>query len=63
MKIKIDRQLGVLAALKERVRDQVVEMQRLEVRSWNTEAGRHTSGVTPAAEIFHSGLRKQRKGS
>lgn len=62
MKIKIDRQLGVLAALKERVRDQVVEMQRLEVRSWNTEAGR-PCGVTPAAEIFHSGLWKQRKGS
>ncbi|XP_053199612.1 fibrinogen alpha chain [Scomber japonicus] len=31
MKIKIDRQLRVLGALKERVRDQVVEMQRLEV--------------------------------
>lgn len=31
MKIKIDRQLGILAALKDRVKDQVVEMQRLEV--------------------------------
>uniref|UniRef100_UPI0014469677 fibrinogen alpha chain-like n=1 Tax=Epinephelus lanceolatus TaxID=310571 RepID=UPI0014469677 len=31
MKIKIDRQLSVLAALKDRVKDQVVEMQRLEV--------------------------------
>lgn len=36
MKIKIDRQLGVLAALKERVKDQVVEMQRLEVRRGNS---------------------------
>lgn len=33
MKIKIDRQLGILAALKERVKDQVAEMQRLEVRT------------------------------
>uniref|UniRef100_A0A3B4VCE8 Fibrinogen alpha chain n=1 Tax=Seriola dumerili TaxID=41447 RepID=A0A3B4VCE8_SERDU len=31
LKIKIDRQLRVLAALKDRVKDQVVEMQRLEV--------------------------------
>ncbi|XP_037614866.1 fibrinogen alpha chain-like isoform X1 [Sebastes umbrosus] len=31
MKIKIDRQLSALAALKERVKDQVVEMQRLEI--------------------------------
>ncbi|XP_070785972.1 fibrinogen alpha chain-like [Enoplosus armatus] len=31
MKIKIDRQLRILAALKDRVKDQVVEMQRLEV--------------------------------
>ncbi|TDG99374.1 hypothetical protein EPR50_G00193670 [Perca flavescens] len=31
MKIKIDRQLRTLAALKDRVKDQVVEMQRLEV--------------------------------
>ena len=31
MKIKIDRQLRLLAALKDRVKDQVVEMQRLEV--------------------------------
>lgn len=33
MKIKIDRQLGVLNALKDRVRDQVVDMKRLEVRT------------------------------
>lgn len=32
MKIKIDTQLRTLAALKDRVRDQVTEMQRLEVR-------------------------------
>lgn len=32
MKIKIDRQLRILAAMKDRVKDQVVEMQRLEVR-------------------------------
>lgn len=32
MKIKIDAQLRTLAALKDRVRDQVTEMQRLEVR-------------------------------
>ena len=32
MKIKIDRQLRILAALKDRVKDQVVEMQKLEVR-------------------------------
>lgn len=32
MKIKIDAQLRALAALKDRVRDQVSEMQRLEVR-------------------------------
>lgn len=32
MKIKIDSQLKTLAALKDRVRDQVMEMQRLEVR-------------------------------
>lgn len=32
MKIKIDSQLKTLAALKDRVRDQVVDMQRLEVR-------------------------------
>uniref|UniRef100_A0A8D3B3A6 Fibrinogen alpha/beta/gamma chain coiled coil domain-containing protein n=1 Tax=Scophthalmus maximus TaxID=52904 RepID=A0A8D3B3A6_SCOMX len=31
MKIKIDRQLRILAALKDRVNDQVVEMKRLEV--------------------------------
>lgn len=31
MKIKIDRQLRALAALKDRVKDQVVEMQKLEV--------------------------------
>ncbi|XP_036968583.1 fibrinogen alpha chain isoform X2 [Acanthopagrus latus] len=31
MKIKIDRQLRILATLKDRVKDQVVEMQRLEV--------------------------------
>ncbi|CAN9509366.1 unnamed protein product [Ophioblennius macclurei] len=31
MKIKIDRQMRTLAAMKDRVRDQVVEMQRLEV--------------------------------
>uniref|UniRef100_A0A3B5AJZ3 Fibrinogen alpha chain-like n=1 Tax=Stegastes partitus TaxID=144197 RepID=A0A3B5AJZ3_9TELE len=31
MKIKIDRQLRVLAALKDRVKDQVTQMQRLEV--------------------------------
>ncbi|XP_051251163.1 fibrinogen alpha chain [Dicentrarchus labrax] len=31
MKIKIDRQLRILGALKDRVKDQVVEMQRLEV--------------------------------
>ncbi|XP_023279906.1 fibrinogen alpha chain isoform X1 [Seriola lalandi dorsalis] len=31
LKIKIDRQLRILAALKDRVKDQVVEMQRLEV--------------------------------
>ncbi|XP_035005366.2 fibrinogen alpha chain isoform X2 [Hippoglossus stenolepis] len=31
MKIKIDRQLRLLGALKDRVKDQVVEMQRLEV--------------------------------
>lgn len=32
MKIKIDSQLKTLAALKDRVRDQVMGMQRLEVR-------------------------------
>ena len=32
MKIKIDLQLRTLAALKDRVRDQVTEMQKLEVR-------------------------------
>ncbi|XP_044039857.1 uncharacterized protein LOC122870120 isoform X2 [Siniperca chuatsi] len=31
LKIKIDRQLRILGALKDRVKDQVVEMQRLEV--------------------------------
>ncbi|XP_072232892.1 fibrinogen alpha chain isoform X2 [Leuresthes tenuis] len=31
MKVKIDRQLRVLSALKDRVKDQVTEMQRLEV--------------------------------
>ncbi|XP_060922662.1 fibrinogen alpha chain [Limanda limanda] len=31
MKVKIDRQLRLLGALKDRVKDQVVEMQRLEV--------------------------------
>ncbi|XP_032374918.1 fibrinogen alpha chain isoform X2 [Etheostoma spectabile] len=31
MKIKIDRQLRILGALKDRVKDQVVDMQRLEV--------------------------------
>ncbi|XP_033970213.1 fibrinogen alpha chain [Trematomus bernacchii] len=31
MKIRIDRQLGVLAALKQRVKDQVDDMQRLEI--------------------------------
>lgn len=36
MKIKIDAQLRTLAALKDRVRDQVTEMQRLEVEcAWN----------------------------
>lgn len=35
MKIKIDRQLRILAALKDRVKDQVVDMQRLEVRRHN----------------------------
>lgn len=39
MKIKIDRQLGILAALKDRVKDQVVEMQRLEVRSSTQKEG------------------------
>ncbi|MEQ2167539.1 hypothetical protein GOODEAATRI_005140, partial [Goodea atripinnis] len=32
MKIKIDRQQKALAALKDRVKDQVVEMQKLEVQ-------------------------------
>lgn len=32
MKIKIDSQLRTLAALKDRVKDQVAQMQRLEVR-------------------------------
>lgn len=40
MKIKIDRQLGILAALKDRVKDQVVEMQRLEVRTSSCSANR-----------------------
>ncbi|XP_039996714.1 fibrinogen alpha chain-like [Xiphias gladius] len=31
MKIKIDRQLSVMATLKDRIKDQVVQMQRLEV--------------------------------
>ncbi|XP_042257686.1 fibrinogen alpha chain [Thunnus maccoyii] len=31
MKIKIDRQLRILSALKDRVKDQVIEMQRMEV--------------------------------
>lgn len=31
MKIKIDRQLRILAVMKDRVKDQVTEMQRLEV--------------------------------
>ncbi|TNN33870.1 Fibrinogen alpha chain [Liparis tanakae] len=31
MKIRIDRQMGILRALKDRVKDQLVEMQRLEV--------------------------------
>lgn len=31
MKIKIDRQMRILAAVKDRVKDQVTEMQRLEV--------------------------------
>lgn len=35
LKITIDRQLRSLKALKDRVRDQVVDMQRLEVRSQN----------------------------
>lgn len=39
MKIKIDRQLGILDALKERVKDQVVEMQRLEVRTSTQREG------------------------
>lgn len=32
MKIRIDRQLRTLAALKDRVKDQVADMQKLEVR-------------------------------
>lgn len=35
LKITIDRQLRSLKALKDRVRDQVVDMQRLEVRRQN----------------------------
>uniref|UniRef100_G3Q4A9 Fibrinogen alpha chain n=1 Tax=Gasterosteus aculeatus TaxID=69293 RepID=G3Q4A9_GASAC len=58
MKIKIDRQLSILRALKQRVGDQVVEMQRLEVdidiklrsckgscQSYNTFAVDHESYV------------------
>lgn len=41
MKIKIDRQLRILAALKDRVKDQVVEMQRLEVRRHNRDKNTH----------------------
>ena len=37
MKIKIDRQLRILATLKDRVKDQVVEMQRLEVRRYEDD--------------------------
>lgn len=37
MKIKIDRQLRILAALKDRVKDQVVEMQRLEVHRYDDD--------------------------
>lgn len=32
MKIKIDTQLSTLAALKDRVKDQVAQIQRMEVR-------------------------------
>lgn len=32
MKIKIDSQMRILAALKDRVKDQVSEMQKLEVK-------------------------------
>ena len=39
MKIKIDRQLRLLGALKDRVKDQVAEMQRLEVREQPTATG------------------------
>ena len=37
MKIKIDRQLRLLALLKENVKDQVTNMQRLEVRGHNRD--------------------------
>lgn len=50
MKIKIDRQLTFLAALKDRVKDQVTEMQRLEVRITTQRGGLHCRqphGVAP----------------
>lgn len=50
MKIKIDRQLTLLAALKDRVKDQVIEMQRLEVRITTQRGGLHRRqplGVAP----------------
>lgn len=34
VKVKIERQLGILEALKARVRQQVIEIQRLEVVSF-----------------------------
>lgn len=37
IKIKIDRQLRLLEALKSQVKDQVVAMQRLEVRKMNNK--------------------------
>lgn len=42
MKIKIDSQLRRLALLKDRVKDQVVEMQRLEVRRAQAHVYIHT---------------------
>lgn len=36
MKIKIDKQMTVLAALRDQVKDQVTEMQRLEVYQAST---------------------------
>lgn len=50
MKIKIDRQLTLLAALKDRVKDQVTEMHRLEVRITTQRGGLHcrqTLSVAP----------------